>query len=219
VPTADSGSRRLVKRGKILYALVIVMMLAALVPLIVTSAILIRQNRNALALSEELVQLDQTRSVAKQARLYLQAMHDHVAGIAQTFGIGESPWAVSERIARATDSEDLIHYIQDGSHLLSITVQDTRERGGGYALYDFREEQVEAYYEQSLEAGLAGLHYVSPPHVSETMLDTVLVISAPIAASGQVAGVVSAVVSLQPIQEMVEGMAKEGKGVRDLGAR
>jgi len=213
VPTPDSGAKRMVRRGKVLYALVIVMMLAALVPLIVTSAILIRQNRNALALSEELVQLDQTRSVAKQARLYLQAMHDQVVGIAQTFGMGESPSAVSERIARATDSEDLIHYIQDGSHLLSITVQDTHQQGGGYSLYDFREEQVEAYYERSLEAGLAGLHYVSAPYVSETMLDTVIVISAPIVASGEVAGVVSAVVSLQPIQEMVEGMAKEGREV------
>jgi len=202
-----------VRRGKILYALVIVMMLAALVPLIVTSAILIRQNRNALALTEELVQLDQTRSIAKQARIYLQAVHDQVVGIAQTFGIGDSPWAVSQRIARVTESEDLIHYIQDGGYLLSISVQDTRQRGGGYALFDFREDQVEAYYEQSIEAALAGEHYVSPPHVSQTMLDTVLVISAPIIASGQVAGAVSAVVSLQPIQEMVEGMAKEGREV------
>ena len=209
----DSGPTRMMRRGKILYALVMVMMLAALVPLVVTSAILIRQNRNALALSEELVQLDQTRSIAKQARLYLQAMHDQVVGIAQTFGIGDSPWAVSERIARAADSEDLIHYIQDGSHLLSISVQDTRQRGGGYALYDFSDEQLEAYYERSLNTSLAGSHYVSAPYVSETMFDTVLVISAPIVASGQVAGVVSAVVSLQPIQEMVEGMAKEGREV------
>ena len=97
-PTEDDKGR--LRRGKILYALVIVMMLAGLTPLLVTSTILIERNREALALSEELVQLDQTRTIAKQARLYLQAMHDQVVGIAQTFVIGDKPWVVAARISR-----------------------------------------------------------------------------------------------------------------------
>jgi putative nucleotidyltransferase with HDIG domain len=204
----DKTHRRTVRRGKILYSLVIVMILAGLAPLLVTSTILIERNREALALSEELVQLDQTRTTAKQARLYLQAMHDQVVGIAQTFGIGDSPWVVSARISRVSASDDLIGYIQDGSHVLSITVYD-QKGDGAYAGYDLREEVAE-YFRQSFLEGISGRHYVSPPHVSETLLDTVVVVSAPIVASGQPAGVVSVLVSLQPIQEMVE--AKIGLG-------
>ena len=208
-PTEDDKGR--LRRGKILYALVIVMMLAGLTPLLVTSTILIERNREALALSEELVQLDQTRTIAKQARLYLQAMHDQVVGIAQTFGIGDKPWVVAARISRVSESDDLIRYVQDGSHVLSITVYDQRG-DGAYAGYDLREE-VGEYFRQSFLEGLSGRHYVSPPYVSETILDTVVVVSAPIFATNEVAGVVSVLVSLQPIQEMVEAKSHLGREV------
>jgi putative nucleotidyltransferase with HDIG domain len=187
------------------------MLLAGLTPLLVTSTILIERNREALALSEELVQLDQTRTIAKQARLYLQAMHDQVVGIAQTFGIGDKPWVVAARISRVSKSDELIRYVQEGSHVLSITVYDKRGNGA-YAGYDLREE-VSEYFRQSFVEGLSGLNYVSPPYVSETILDTVVVVSAPIFSTGEVAGVVSVLVSLQPIQEMVETKSQLGREV------
>lgn len=200
------------RRGKILYSLVLVMMLAGLAPLLVTSTLLIEQNREALALSEELLQLDQTRTIAKQARLYLQSMHDQVVGIAQAFGIGDSPGVVAARISRVSAGEDLIDYVQGGSHVLSITVYDPQGEGA-YAGYDLSDEQVGEYFRRSFVEGMSGRHYVSPPYVSEAMLDTVVVVSAPIMASGNVAGVVSVLISLQPIQEMVEVKSNLGREV------
>ena len=217
-PTKNLGpatpDTRLLKRGKILYSLAIVMMMAALAPLLVTSTILIERNRDALALSEKVVQLDQTRTIAKQARLYLQAMHDQVVGIARTFGIGDNRWVVTERIARVSESGDLREYIQDGSHVRSIAVYD---RGGRFyrsdsAGYDQIEDPVSEYFRQSFLHGLRGDHYVSPPYAWEPLLDTVVVVSAPVIASGEVAGVVSVLVSLKPLQEMVDdkvGMGRE----------
>ena len=69
------------------------------------------------------------------------------------------------------------------------------------------------YFRQSFLEGLSGRHYVSPPYVSETILDTVVVVSAPIFATNEVAGVVSVLVSLQPIQEMVEAKSHLGREV------
>ncbi len=214
-----SPGKQTVRRGKILYSLVLLMLLAALVPLLVTSVKLIESNRDALATGEKLLQLDQTRSIAQQARLYLQAMHNQVVAIAQAFGIGDNLGAVAARIAKVSASEELVNYIQGGSHILAITLYD---RQGRYrsAGYDLSDEQIEEYFHQSLLEGLSGNRFVSPPYVSETLLDTVVVVSAPIHASSGwggsskvVAGVVSALVSLQPVQEIVEAKSSEGREV------
>ena len=135
--------RRVARRGKILYSLVFLMLLAGLVPLLLTSTRLINTNRDALATSEKLLQLDQTRSIAQQARLYLQAIHNQILAIAQTFEIGGEPQAVAKRVQSALTSQKLINFIQEETHIQSITVYDregrflTPDQGGKASTTDF----------------------------------------------------------------------------------
>jgi len=181
------GSRvslgRVARRGKILYSLGFLMLLAGLVPLLLTSTRLINTNRDALATSEKLLQLDQTRSIAQQARLYLQANHNQIVAIAQTFEIGGEPRAIDGRVRSALRSQKLINYIKEETHILSITVYD---REGRYlsAGVSLQEAVVEDYLRQSYIEAISGEPWMSPPHViSEPLYHTVIVISAPIIAS------------------------------------
>lgn len=210
--------RRVPRRGKIVYSLLLLMLLAGLAPLLLTSARLIETNRDALATQEKLLQLDQTRSIAQQARLYLQSMHNQIVAIAQTFEIGGDPRAVTERIRAVSSGQELMKFINEGNRILSITVYDRQEQGG-FAGYPLEERTVLEFYREGYLEALSGRSWVSPPHVSEPLLDTVVLISAPIFASSsedapaRVAGVVSAIVSLQPIQEMVEAKSGQGRDV------
>ncbi len=203
---------RVARRGKIVYSLLLLMLLAGLVPLLLTSARLIATNREELATQERELQLDQTRSIAQQARLYLRAMHNLILSIAQTFEIGGDPRRVHLRIASVLNSQKLINYIQEQNQILSITVYDSQGRylSAGVSLDD---ETLENYHRQSYLEALGGRPWVSPPYVSEPILDTVVMISSPVFSSSPrtVAGVVSAMISLQPIQELVEAMRRGGR--------
>jgi len=62
--TIPLGSPIMIKRrGKILYSLIALMLLAGLVPLVLTTAWIMSSSRDALESSERLLQLDQTRSI------------------------------------------------------------------------------------------------------------------------------------------------------------
>ncbi len=210
-----SGIRR---RGKILYSLILLTLLAVLIPLLLTSTRLINTNRDALATSEKLLQLDQTRSIAQQARIYLQAMHSQVKAIARTFTIGGGPRVVRSRVASALRSQNLIDYIEDESHILNIAVYDAQGRylSAGISL---QEPVIQEYFRQSYIEALQNDSWMSPPYVvGEPLFYTVVVVSAPILASAgddvkTVVGVIAAMVSLEPVQQMVESRKLGGRDV------
>ncbi|MGH9321987.1 MAG: HD domain-containing phosphohydrolase [Vicinamibacteria bacterium] len=215
-PAAAAPRSRYKSRGKILYSLIGLMLLSGLLPLLLTSVWLVRRNREALEASERLLQLDQTRSIAQQARLYLQSMHNQLEAIAKTFEIGSDPRAVRSRIATVTP-EALLDFIEE-DRVRAITVfdRDGRFVTAGYTLDD---PAIEASLRESLLQGLQAQPWTSPPHVSEPLLDTVVIMSAPVRAfyggegAPPVEGVVSAMVSLKPIEEMVKQKGNDRRSV------
>jgi len=186
------------------------MLLAGLLPLLLTTVSILSSSKDALESSERLLQVDQTRSIAQQARLYLQSMHDQISAIAETFEIASDPREVSARVD-SVNSEALLDFVEE-DRVLAITVFD-RDGNGVYAGYSLDDEAIDSSLRQSLVEGLQGSSWVSPPHVSEPLLDTVVIMSAPIRASfgGEgapwVAGVVTAMISLKPIEEIVKEKA------------
>lgn len=212
----SASPTRVKRRGKILYSLIAVMLAAGLVPLVLTTIWLFGRNREALEASERLLQIDQTRSIAQQARLYLQSMHDQISAIAETFEIASDPGVVQARIASVTP-EALLDFVEE-DRVRSITVFDREGRfvNAGYTLDD---QSIEESLHQSLIEALQGKSWVSEPHISEPLLDTVVIMSAPVRASygGEgapfVAGVVSAMVSLKPIEEIVRQKGNDRRSV------
>jgi len=208
---ASAAPRKIRRRGKILYSLIVLMLLAGLVPLLFTTVWILRSSKDALESSERLLQLDQTRSIAQQARLYLQSMNAQISAIAETFEIASNPQTIQARIDAVTP-ETLADFVEE-DRIRAITVYDKELRfvsASGYALDD---AAIDSSLRQSLVEGLQGRSWVSPPHVSEPLLDTVVIMSAPLRASygggreSVVAGVVTAMVSLKPIEEIVKEKA------------
>jgi HD-GYP domain-containing protein (c-di-GMP phosphodiesterase class II) len=208
--------KRLKRKGKILYSLIGLMLLTGLLPLLLTSVWLVRRNREALEASERLLQLDQTRSIAQQARLYLQSMHNQLEAIAKTFEIGSDPEAVRSRI-RSVTPEAMLDFIEE-DRVRAIYVFD-REGEGVTAGYNLDDPAIEASLRESLVEGLQARPWASPPHVSEPLLDTVIIMSAPVRGfyGGEgpppIEGVVAAMVSLKPIEEMVKQKGNERRSV------
>ncbi len=216
-PSPPGPPRPRTKRsGKILYSLIGLMLLTGLLPLLLTAVWLVRRNREALEASERLLQLDQTRSIAQQARLYLQSMHNQLEAIAKTFEIGSDPRAVRTRLQSVTP-EALLDFIEE-DRVRGITVFDREGRfvTAGYTLDD---PEIEASLRESLVQGLQARTWTSPAHVSEPLLDTVVIMSAPVRAfyggegTPPVEGVVAAMVSLKPIEEMVKQKGNERRSV------
>ena len=148
------STRRIKRRGKILYSLTAVMLVAGLLPLFLTTGWLVRRNREELEASERLLQLDQTRSIAQQARLYLQSMHDQVQAIAETFEIGSGPREVRARIEMVS-AEALVDFIQE-DRVRSITVFTREARFVNAGWYSLDDEAIESSLRQSLVEGHLG---------------------------------------------------------------
>jgi putative nucleotidyltransferase with HDIG domain len=201
------------------------MLLAVLVPLLLSSTRLINANRDTLATAEQLLQLDQTRSIAQQARIYLQATHGKILAIAQTFELEGDARAVAARVSSALTSTKLIDYINEQSHIEIIRVYDRRGHFNNAAI-SLQESVIEDNLLQSFTEALKGEPWVSPAHVvADPLYYTLVVISAPVRSSnrdgspGRVIGVVSALVSLEPLQQIVEAKELEGRDVYVVDGR
>jgi putative nucleotidyltransferase with HDIG domain len=212
------------RRGKIVYSLLAVMLLLGVVPLLVASSKLIENSQTELRAAEIELQLDQTRSIRDQIRLYLQATQQQVVAIAKTFGGGGDAAQVAARIASVSSGQELIHYVGEDSHVVYIVVSDRDGRGGQAGPGGNLAPELQTYLQDSFVEAVKGNDYVSPPFVDRELLDTVMVLSTPILVSTgadrstrYVAGVVSAVVSLRPIQEIVQGKTLEGRQVYVVG--
>ena len=213
---APASPMRIKRRGKILYSLIALMLLAGLVPLVLTTAWIMSSSRDALESSERLLQIDQTRSIAQQSRLYLQSMHNQIAAIAETFEIASNLRAVSQRIA-SVNSESLLDFVEE-DRVLSISVFDPN-LNGVFAGYTLDDPTIDSSIRQSLVEALQGRTWVSPPHIFEPLLDTVVIMSSPVrapsAGEGEppVVGVVSATISLKPIYEIVSQKGNDRRSV------
>jgi hypothetical protein len=160
--------------GKILYSLIGLMLLTGLLPLLLTAYGRAPQPRSARSL-ERLLQLDQTRSIAQQAACICSRCNQ-LEAIAKTFEIGSDPRAVRSRILSVTP-EALLDVIEE-DRVRAITVFDREGRfvTAGYTLDD---PAIEASLRESLVQGLQARPWTSPAHVSEPLLDTVVIMSAP----------------------------------------
>jgi len=215
-----------VRRGKIVYSLALVLVVVGVAPLLLVSSTLIENSQTELRAAEIELQLDQTRSIRDQIRLYLQATQQQVVAIAKTFGGGGDVRQVSARIASVSSGQELIQYVGEESHIVYIVVSDGEGRGGQAGPGGNLATELQSYLQLSFEEAVKGNDYVSPAYVDPTLLDTVIVLSTPILVSTgaggsprYVAGVVSAVVSLRPIQEIVQGKSLEGRQVYVVDGR
>ena len=207
-----SGPRR--RRGRILFSILVLLFAIGVVPLFWTSFRLVTSSRESLELTQREMQLDKAQSLSSQVQLYVSSLRDHVSAIARTLEIDADREPFAERLARITDQKALARYLQAGEgavgeRFVYVSVVDTRGIGPQSGL-DLQDPAVQEMLTEGFMRGQHDTPMISPPLVSASLDEPVIVLEEPIVAGGKVQGVVLAVASLQPIRRMTADSGERG---------
>jgi HD-GYP domain-containing protein (c-di-GMP phosphodiesterase class II) len=207
-----SGPRR--RRGRILFSILVLLFAIGVVPLLWTSYRLVTRSRASLQNTQNEMQLDKARSLSSQVLLYVSSLRDHVSAIARTLEIDADREPFADRLARITDQKALARYLRAGEgavgeRFVYVSVVDTRGIGPQSGL-DLQDPAVQGMLSEGFMRGQHGTPMISPPLVSKSLDEPVIVLEEPIVAGGNVQGVVLAVASLQPIRRMTAESGERG---------
>jgi len=199
------------RRGRILFAILALLLAVGVAPLVWTSYQLVARSRETVESNQKESQLDKGRLISTQVAIYVDSLRSQVAAIARTLEMGGGAAAsFPERIARIRADRSLENYLRDRTepaaprdrtNLVFLSVVDVEGLGAqsGLALQDPRlVEQLQ----EAFQRGLSGTRMISVPIVSSAIQEPLIVLEEPVYAGGQVAGVVLAVASLQPLREI-----------------
>ncbi len=189
------------RRGRILFSILLLLFAVGVVPLGYVSWDLVSRSRTSIETTQQEWQLDKARLISTQVAIYVDGLRSQVVAIARTFEIGLGAGAFSARIARIREEKSLDRYLQTSDSLAFLSVVDTTCVGpyAGLALHDARlVEQLQ----EACQRGQHGSGMISVPIVLGSLQEPVVVLGEPVLAAGQVAGVVLAVASLQPIRQI-----------------
>jgi len=190
------------RRRKILYSLLFILFLVGLIPLLISDWMLIRVNRDVLETNQKILQQNVATSLASEISIYLERFIEQLRNIALTF---ETSLQRGERPSSLTggDSYEILEgYITKYPHLRKILMLDNSGKGI-QAGYTFSDEIIDEYLRQGFESARQGKEYLSRPCTLAELRETVVVFSLPLIPQKEIVGVVSAIISLSPIQNLI----------------
>jgi HD-GYP domain-containing protein (c-di-GMP phosphodiesterase class II) len=201
------------RRGRILFAILLLLLAVGVVPLVYVSWDLVSRSRLSLESTQQEWQLDKAQLISAQVAIYVEGLRAQVAAIARTLEIdaGAAPFAA--RISRIREQKSLERYLQGSDSFVFVSVVDPTGIGAqsGLALQD---QRLLEQLQEAFQRGQHGTAMISVPIVSPSLQEPVVVLGEPVFSSGRVvAGVVLAVASLQPIREIT---TKSGGGVFEV---
>ena len=217
------------RRGRILVSLLLLLFGVGVVPLVVTSYLLVSKSRDILELDQKTMQLDKARSLSQQVGVYVKSLQSQVVAIARTLEVDVTPAAFPARVARIRDEEGLRRYVEDASsrfHYVSVVdATGTGARSG----VQLTEPAIEQLLSEGVERGLQGKSMASHPMISSSLQEPVMVLAEPVISGGEkpsappapgttgeagapsgVEGVVLVVASLGPLWNMTRDMGQGG---------
>lgn len=189
------------RRGRILFAILALLFAVGVVPLVWTSYMLVSRSRESIESNQKEWQLDKARLISTQVAIYVEGLRTQVAAIARTLEADTGSGSFSARLARIGTEKALERYLRDSASIVSLSIVDPTGTGpyAGLALQDPRlVEQLQ----EAVQSGQHGRPRISVPIVSDSLQEPVLVLGEPVMVGSEVAGVVLAVASLQPIREI-----------------
>jgi HD-GYP domain-containing protein (c-di-GMP phosphodiesterase class II) len=191
------------RRGRILFAILALLLGVGVVPLVWTSARLVSQSRENLEVSLKETQIAKAKTLASQAALYVSSLHGQIVTIARTLEVDAGRVPFPERVARIREQRALVAYLDEENRdrLVYLSVVDTEGIGAQVGL-DLQDARLREQLQEGFQRGRNGVPMISVPVVSDSLREPVVVLGEPVRWGGRVLGVVLGVASLQPVREM-----------------
>ncbi|TKJ29362.1 hypothetical protein CEE39_09235 [bacterium (candidate division B38) B3_B38] len=193
---------KLKKRRKILYSLLLILFLVGLVPLLISDWMLIQINRDVLETNQKILQQNVAASLASEISIFLERFIEQVRNITLAVETSLQRGGRTSSMMGSDSYEILESYIKKYAHLRKIFLLDNMAKGI-QAGYTFSDETIDEYLRQGFESARQGKEYLSRPRTLAELQETVVVFSYPLIPQREIMGVVSAVVSLSPIQRLI----------------
>lgn len=192
------GQKR--KRSRMVYTLLIGMLLVATVPLILSNHKLISANEQRLSTDQRLLQLSIAKHLVTEVSTYLESCGTTMDVIKRTIEFSDFPLD-SHRIGGLRRL--LEEQVKSSENILFLRIVNSEGKGirTGYA---FTEERTESLLDDAFRKGLTNSYFiVSKPYYAGEIDQVVSVLSKSVIRNKKVVGVLSAVISFEPIVRLV----------------
>jgi HD-GYP domain-containing protein (c-di-GMP phosphodiesterase class II) len=191
------------RRTKVLYLILAVLLLCSVTPIIFISSQLISINSQTLEGKEKVYQVQTVRDKARQIELYVQGYVAQVGAYARAFEIGGSLPPTASR-----DGQDhLARTLEDDTNLIALAVAP-RNGVSSFAANTRKisHEEMQALLGEAAAATAGGRAYLGEPRIIRSSLEPAFIVAHPVKRAGAVAssaaateGVVMAVIGLQKV--------------------
>jgi putative nucleotidyltransferase with HDIG domain len=212
-------SQKLRRRLKLRNVLLIALLLSGIIPLAISSALLIDQNRQVLREKEQDYLIRKAGALSREVDSYLVAVRRQLAqfgdGVLAPPGLPEEPRDVTARLRESWVREHLQGFLRDNPDFVALRLLDPAGVGlsmGGDAGAAARSALDEAFNEALRQEGqtAAVYRFVAGRGKSEPLA----AVAVPVAtATGRPRLVVEALLKFQPLARVFEDEVRQGVGV------
>jgi putative nucleotidyltransferase with HDIG domain len=217
------------RRLKLRNVLLIVLLLSGIIPLAISSVLLIHQNQQLLRETEQEYLIRKAGSLSREVTSYLVTVRRQLtqagdgvlappsAAPAVPVAPDAAPSQIAERLREPWVGSYLQSYLRNNPDLVALRVLDPVSGGGpGIAPGD-----LSAPVQTALQAAFTGVSRPNPPSAAYRFVEgdgkgePLAVVAVPIGreASGRPQLVVEGVVKFRPLEELFRGEASQGVGV------
>jgi len=204
------------RRGKIVYSVLVVLLLVGMIPLLISAWRLIKINRDILETDQKIIQQNIASSIAEEVSLYLEGMKASLRNIARSLEVTLASRG-GQWFSKRELSQLLRYYIAQYPNLRKLVVVDLRGKGSEVG-YSFSDPEIEQALRQGYMVAREGEEFLSSTHLIFNLKETVVLYSLPIKDRGKVVGVISAIISLTPIQRVIDQRSKFGHTIYAVDA-
>ena len=189
-----------IKRVKILYLILVVLLLLGVVPIIFIGSELTAINSQTLEAKEKVYQVQTVRDKAEQIELYVQGYAAQVRSYAHAFEI-------SGDLLKAASSggrEQLARTLKEDTNLIALAITP---RGGSSSFASntskITSEEISRLLGAAAHEVTDERPYLGPPQIIRSSLEPAFIIAQPVMRSNHMDGIVLAIVSLHKVFALV----------------
>jgi HD-GYP domain-containing protein (c-di-GMP phosphodiesterase class II) len=189
------------RRWRILWIVLAALLLVSVAPLWLYHRQVLRLSEEKLQDTERVQQSEITRSLANESLQFEQGLHQQLQSQRQVLALAGWIEDVDDSTHSAQISRLLQDFVENNSNILYVTAVNRQAKGqSAGSVSGDRDPFVEAALKRAFTSSIQGFDSISEPFALGQNNRPALVMSVPLLADGQFAGMLAAVVSLDRLQ-------------------